>query len=81
MGVYFNDSTKIILSANGEIFQYFERKRQNETVVMSARGDAFEQITQTHSIQLYPIELQLLVNITLLYPKAFEYEPPDILLA
>ena len=61
VGVYFNDSTKIILSANGEIFQYFERKRQEGTG--AGNHAVFEQITQTHSIHLYPIELQKKVTL------------------
>ena len=49
-GVYFNDSTKIVLSADGSVFQYTDRRR-NDT----ASG---EHISQKHLISAYPIELQ-----------------------
>lgn len=70
VGVYFNDSTKVILSASGEIFQYFERKRNDvntmagpASVAAGAGVGAYEQTTQTHSIRLYPIELQKKVTL------------------
>lgn len=58
-GVYFNDSTKIILSANGEIFQYIERKCADG----NANTSIMEHISQTHSIHWYPAELQKKVTL------------------
>lgn len=58
-GVYFNDSTKIVLSANGEIFQYIERKRASGNMNTSVT----EHISQTHSIHMYPVELQKKVTL------------------
>eukprot|EP01032_Pedospumella_encystans_P015350 gene15350-17564_t len=49
-GVYFNDSTKIVLSADGTMFQYTGRRRNG-----TASG---EHISQKHLISAYPIELQ-----------------------
>ncbi len=56
-GVYFNDSTKIILSPNGQVFQYIERKRKESSSSQS------EHVTQTHSIAAYPVELQKKVTL------------------
>ena len=56
-GVYFNDSTKIILSPNGQVFQYIERKRKESSSSQS------EHVTQTHLISAYPVELQKKVTL------------------
>ncbi len=55
-GVYFNDSTKIVLSADGLIFQYIERRRKDGQVNS-------EHISQTHSMSAYPLELQKKVTL------------------
>ena len=48
-GVYFNDSTKIVLSASGKVFQYIERKRRSNGIV--------EHLCQTHNVDNFPSEL------------------------
>jgi polo-like kinase 1 len=50
-GVYFNDSTKIVLSPDGTIFQYIERRKSDSNFVTDAS-------TQFHSLFAYPVELQ-----------------------
>lgn len=60
-GVYFNDSTKIILSSNGNVFQYIERrKRDNNSSPLTSKN---EHIIQSHLITCYPIELQKKVTL------------------
>jgi len=51
-GVYFNDSTKIVLSPEGEVFQYIERRKMNDT---DRRGD---HVRETHTLTTYPSSLQ-----------------------
>ncbi|KAJ1430239.1 hypothetical protein B484DRAFT_52587 [Ochromonadaceae sp. CCMP2298] len=53
-GVYFNDSTKIVLSADGTVFQYTERRR---------RDNSLEHSSQKHLITSYPPELQKKVTL------------------
>ena len=55
-GVYFNDSTKIVLSADGTVFQYTERRRRD-----SSMGS--EHSSQKHLITSYPPELQKKVTL------------------
>ena len=55
-GVYFNDSTKIVLSADGMVFQYIERRRRDST-------SNSEHSSQTHMINSYPPELQKKVTL------------------
>lgn len=55
-GVYFNDSTKIILSPDGTIFQYIERRRRGSTGVI-------EHLIHTHSLRSYPTELTKKVTL------------------
>jgi len=55
-GVYFNDSTKIVLSADGTVFQYTERRRRD-----SSTGS--EHSSQKHLINSYPPELQKKVTL------------------
>lgn len=55
-GVYFNDSTKIVLSPDGKVFQYIERRRRD-----SSFGS--EHSTQKHLIDSYPPELQKKVTL------------------
>jgi polo-like kinase 1 len=55
-GVYFNDSTKIVLSTDGSVFQYIERHRKE--------GQAnSEHVSQTHLMSAYPMELQKKVTL------------------
>lgn len=56
-GVYFNDSTKIVVSPDGTIFQYSERKRKDKGATSS------EHTIQTHSIFKFPVELQKKVTL------------------
>jgi hypothetical protein len=55
-GVYFNDSTKIVLSADGTVFQYTERRRRDSS-------NASEHSSQKHLISCYPPELQKKVTL------------------
>lgn len=52
-GVYFNDSTKIILSADGLVFQYFER-RHRSTASCTSEGDHMK---ATYTLTSHPPEL------------------------
>jgi serine/threonine protein kinase len=52
-GVYFNDSTKIILSADGLVFQYFER-RNRTAASCTSEGDHMK---TTHTLANHPPEL------------------------
>ena len=54
-GVYFNDSTKIVLSADGNYFQYIERRKENSL--------GSEHLTQKYAIDHYPSELQKKVTL------------------
>jgi polo-like kinase 1 len=56
-GVYFNDSTKIVVSPDGTIFQYSERKRKDKGATSS------EHSIQTHSVLKFPAELQKKVTL------------------
>jgi polo-like kinase 1 len=55
-GVYFNDSTKIVLSRDGNVFQYIERKRR-------ASSAAVEHSVQTHTLSSFPPELTKKVTL------------------
>jgi len=52
IGVFFNDSTKIILDANGSTFEYMERKSNEK-----------QDIVTTHSLTEYSKELQKKVTL------------------
>jgi len=54
-GVYFNDSTKIIVDKNGENFEYIEKKQ----------GDKADTITP-YRMSDYPAERELQKKVTLL---------------
>jgi hypothetical protein len=56
-GVYFNDSTKIVLSPDGTVFQYIERKRKENS------SSSSEHSSQTHLLSCYPAELQKKVTL------------------
>ena len=56
-GVYFNDTTKIVLSEDGTTFQYIERKRKNEQIISSDHNH------QTYDMNNYPAELQKKVTL------------------
>ena len=51
-GVYFNDSTKIILDPSGEMFDYLERRVSDK-----------QEIIQTHSFTNYPTEIHKKVTL------------------
>jgi serine/threonine protein kinase len=61
-GVYFNDSTKIVMSPDGRIFQYVERKRRSSG---AAAEDAHvpEHVLQRHALDNYPSELNKKVTL------------------
>jgi polo-like kinase 1 len=52
-GVYFNDSTKAILEANGDCFQYIERNK----------ASLGEPSIATHTLEEYPEDLQKKVTL------------------
>lgn len=57
-GVYFNDSTKAILEADGDFFQYIERNK--------ASSDSFrrgEPTVATHNLSKHPMDLQKKVTL------------------
>lgn len=54
-GVYFNDSTKIVLSADGKYFQYIERRKE------CSLGS--EHSSQKYYIDAYPTDLQKKVTL------------------
>eukprot|EP01031_Cornospumella_fuschlensis_P024433 gene24433-29533_t len=55
-GVNFNDSTKIVLSPDGKIFQYFERKKGTAT-------GSSEHVAQRHYLDSYPPDLHKKVTL------------------
>ena len=55
-GVYFNDSTKIVLSPDGKVFLYVERRRK-------AVQGASEHVSQSYLMSSYPPELQKKVTL------------------
>ena len=73
VGVYFNDSTKIVMSADGTEFSYIERRCK---VIQGAS----EHIVENFSILKYPVELQKKVTLLshfknyLCDPKENEFE-------
>jgi len=54
--VYFNDSTKTVLEANGDSFQYIERKKSDSV----RRG---EPVVVGHTLSRFPDELQKKVTL------------------
>ena len=58
-GVYFNDSTKIVLSSDGSVFSYVERKCKTSTGGVGGTEHAI----QTYPISQYPPELQKKVTL------------------
>lgn len=59
-GVYFNDNTKIVMSTEGTVFQYIERKRRSGTSSSSSTG---EHVFSTYPINAFPSELQKKVTL------------------
>ena len=57
-GVYFNNSTKTVLEADGEAFQYIERKKVD--VNSPHRG---KPVVETHTLSHYPDQLQKKVTL------------------
>jgi len=57
-GVYFNDSTKTILEADGDEFQYIERKKASDDA--SRRS---EPVIDSHTLANYPDPLQKKVTL------------------
>jgi polo-like kinase 1 len=64
-GVYFNDSTKIVLSADGSTFMYVERRRKGSAngLPVNALTVASEHVCQSYSISSFPAELQKKVTL------------------
>jgi serine/threonine protein kinase len=59
-GVYFNDNTKIVLSTEGSVFQYIERKRRSGS---SSSAGVGEHVFSTYPINAYPTEMQKKVTL------------------
>lgn len=57
-GVYFNDSTKAVLSSDGKSFIYVERRK-----ILDTNGEKTEQIPEIHSLQDYPTSLEKKVTL------------------
>ena len=66
-GVYFNDSTKIVLSADGSMFLYVERRRRSPSNggsnALATASILSEHVSQSYSITAYPSELQKKVTL------------------
>lgn len=60
LGVYFNDSTSIILSPEGTFFKYIECRHKD-----AASTNDF--VIQTHIVCSYPIQLQKKVELLMLF--------------
>jgi polo-like kinase 1 len=58
-GVYFNDSTKTVLEADGETFQYIERRKSDETDISRPK----EALAETYTLSSYPDNLQKKVTL------------------
>jgi len=54
-GVFFNDSTKIVIDPNGKVFYYYERKPVSATEK--------QDVMATHSLTDYPKELSKKVTL------------------
>jgi polo-like kinase 1 len=54
-GVFFNDSTKIVIDPNGKVFYYYERKAVSSTEK--------QDVMATHQLLDYPKELQKKVTL------------------
>lgn len=54
-GVFFNDSTKIVIDQNAHTFYYYERKAVSQTEK--------QDVMQTHNLTEYPKELQKKVTL------------------
>lgn len=58
-GVYFNDSTKTVLEADGETFQYIERRKSDDTDLLRNK----ESQAETYVLSNYPENLQKKVTL------------------
>jgi polo-like kinase 1 len=54
-GVFFNDSTKVLIDTNGQNFYYYERKAVSQTEK--------QDVMITHSLSDYPKELAKKVTL------------------
>ena len=54
-GVFFNDSTKVLIDANGHTFYYYERKAVSSNEKMD--------VMQTYSLTDYPKEISKKVTL------------------
>lgn len=61
-GVYFNDSTKTVLDAGGEVFQYMERKPFEEATERHHQGSPTT-VIETHTLSSYPDVLKKKVTL------------------
>jgi len=60
-GVYFNDSTKAILAPAGDMFQYIERRKSQQTNVKYQ--NSCDPFFQTYTLSSYPESLQKKVTL------------------
>ena len=58
-GVYFNDSTKTALEADGDIFQYIERRKTEDSCIKRCG----ETVIETHTLESYPETLKKKVTL------------------
>lgn len=59
-GVYFNDSTKAVLEAEGKCFEYFERRKVENKETGSQQN---EPICEMHTLNAYPESLEKKVTL------------------
>lgn len=57
--MYFNDSTKTVLEADGNTFQYIERRKSDDVDPLRAK----ESLAETYSLSSYPDSLQKKVTL------------------
>ena len=62
-GVYFNDSTKIILSQDGNIFQYIERRKASSSESSKVPNQELDPTVHIYSLTSYPSHLQKKVTL------------------
>ena len=61
-GVFFNDSTKILMSSDGHTFNYYERKPAFQSNVASGATEK-QDVMRTHTLTDYPKELQKKITL------------------
>ena len=62
-GVYFNDSTKIVLAASGDVFQYMERVRSSDAAAADGKAGTTSERFEEHTLDNYPPGLHKKVTL------------------